>query len=536
MTNAATDRQTGEPDAAEIRAQVACMTASSVFRDSPQLASFLQFVVEAVLSGKAEQLKGYTIGIEVLRRPTSFDPQLDPIVRVEATRLRRAIERYYAGAGAHDAVMIGLPRGGYVPRISWRKREPGLTPVANSPQLEALASGNGLPTLHVAPFVVTGIPADLAIDGETFRGRLSEAFALFDMINVIGAAPAAHGRYDYRLDGTIEHRDHDVSLRFRLVDKADETVIWSRTFEARPEDGMAETERDAILEVATPIAQRFGIIWSHERVRQFSDEIGDPRYRALIHAGEAFRLFDEAAFARVRNELLRLIALDPGFAAGYSYLGIISATGYAHGFSDPEDSFALDRALKAARRGIELKPHSAFAYHVLFVVLFFRAETAAAIAAAEKAIELNPFDMSIRADYGGRLIFAGELEGGMEILRDTVTFGAILPSWTHFYLFLGHYLRDEYSAARFHAGQMTSTTHIYGQLARALMARHDGRPDQARLTVEAITQAHPGWNDDPGREIGKLIFAPAISDRILHDLAELGLASPQEPQDERTMH
>ena len=71
----------------------------AVRRSSPR---FLLFVVEAVLRGKGERLKGYTIGVEVLRRDINFDPQIDPIVRVEATRLRRAIERYYAGPGAGD--------------------------------------------------------------------------------------------------------------------------------------------------------------------------------------------------------------------------------------------------------------------------------------------------------------------------------------------------------------------------------------------------------------------------------------------------
>ena len=70
-----------------------------MFSRSPQLGAFLRFVVEAVLHGKADRIKAYTIGVEVLRRDTKFDPQLDPIVRVEATRLRRAIERYYAGPG-----------------------------------------------------------------------------------------------------------------------------------------------------------------------------------------------------------------------------------------------------------------------------------------------------------------------------------------------------------------------------------------------------------------------------------------------------
>ena len=109
-----------QPDAAEVRAQVERMTASTVFRNSPQLATFLWFIVEARLRGKAERLKGYTIGVEVLRRDTNFDPQVDPIVRVEATRLRRALERYYAGPGAQDTIVITLPRGGYAPRIGWR--------------------------------------------------------------------------------------------------------------------------------------------------------------------------------------------------------------------------------------------------------------------------------------------------------------------------------------------------------------------------------------------------------------------------------
>ena len=97
------------------------MIGSDVFSRSPQLGAFLRFVVEAVLHGKADRIKAYTIGVEVLRRDTKFDPQLDPIVRVEATRLRRAIERYYAGPGATDPIIIDLPRGSYVP--TFRRRE-----------------------------------------------------------------------------------------------------------------------------------------------------------------------------------------------------------------------------------------------------------------------------------------------------------------------------------------------------------------------------------------------------------------------------
>src|SRR5437879_3586550 len=103
------------PTTEEIRATVERMVTSDVFSRSPQLGAFLRFVVEAGLRGKSDRIKGYTIGVEVLRRDQSFDPQADPIVRVEATRLRRTIERYYSGPGAHDTIIVDLPRGSYIP-------------------------------------------------------------------------------------------------------------------------------------------------------------------------------------------------------------------------------------------------------------------------------------------------------------------------------------------------------------------------------------------------------------------------------------
>lgn len=531
MTSAA-NTQDGRPDPSEVRAQVARMTASNIFSNSPQLAAFLVFIVEAVLRGRSARLKGYTIGVEVLRRDTSFDPQIDPIVRVEATRLRRAIERYYAGPGADDAIIIDLPRGGYAPRIDWRAEParpaaPGSAAEPHPGEPAVLLPGGGKPTLRVAPFVVVGTPGRLVIDGEALSGKLSEAFARFEAVNVITAAPSASGgRFDYRLDGTVEYRSGgSVDLRFKLVDKTNETVIWSRVFDKLSDgESAAEIERRVILELAAAIVQVYGVIWTYERARQIATNSGDPRYRCLIQSGEAVRSFDPAAYACARHELERLTAIDPGFAAGFSFLSIFYACEYVHGFGErPDDISALDRALKAARRGIELNPQSARAYYILFVVLFLRGETQAARAAAEKALALNPYDILILSDYGGRLIFAGEVDEGMEILRTTVGFGVVLPPWAHFYLFLGHYLREELPEARFHAGQLTSETHVFGQLARALMAHRDGQAEDARRAIRAIRSSQPQWKTDARRAIGKLITAPAIAERLARDLAAAGL-------------
>ena len=102
-------------DSTEIRAELEQVIASPEFSKSPQLAHFIKFVVEETLAGRGDRIKAYTIAADALGRDANFDPQNDPIVRVEAGRLRRALAHYYADGGRDDLVVIELPRGGYVP-------------------------------------------------------------------------------------------------------------------------------------------------------------------------------------------------------------------------------------------------------------------------------------------------------------------------------------------------------------------------------------------------------------------------------------
>jgi tetratricopeptide (TPR) repeat protein len=526
-----------QPNAAAVRAQVERMTASTVFRNSPQLATFLWFIVEAQLRGKGERLKGYTIGVEVLRRDTSFDPQIDPIVRVEATRLRRALERYYAGPGVDDTIMIDLPRGGYAPRIGWRSAHEVAEPAAKADTAPALRPGNGMPTLRVAPFVVIGTPQTRAVSLEALGGKLSEAFALFDIINILaaapplaraaqpsGAVPQPAGRSDYRLDGVVEYRGDTVDLRFRLVDESDATVIWSRSFEriscAEP---CEEVEQSIVLQLATTMVQPFGLISANDRAKRLASGKLDVRYCCLLEAGDALRTYDPAAHLRVREGLEHLVSLDPNFATGHTTLGIFYCREYFTGFgARPGDPPALDRALKAVRRGIELRPQNARGYHILFNTLFFLGENDGAIATAEKAMALNRYDLLIPADYGGRLICAGRIERGMDILRNAIGAAGIVPGWYHFYLFLAHYVRGEWPEARFQAAHITSETYVYGQLARAIVAHRDGDAAEAARAVKAIVAAQPSWRDNTRVEIGKSITAPEIADRLTADLVATG--------------
>jgi len=72
----------------------------------------LRYVVSETLDGRADRIKAYSIAIEVFKRDESFDAQADPVVRIEAARLRFALERYYLLAGSSDPILIDMPKGG----------------------------------------------------------------------------------------------------------------------------------------------------------------------------------------------------------------------------------------------------------------------------------------------------------------------------------------------------------------------------------------------------------------------------------------
>ncbi len=82
---------------------------------------FLDFTVEQCLAGKSEELKEYVIGIEVFDRPVTHDQRIDPIVRVEARRLREKLRAFYEREGAGDELLIEYPTGSYVPQFRLRQ-------------------------------------------------------------------------------------------------------------------------------------------------------------------------------------------------------------------------------------------------------------------------------------------------------------------------------------------------------------------------------------------------------------------------------
>ncbi len=108
-------------NAAGVREQLERILGSPGFDASVRNRRFLEYIVEETLAGRAGRLKGLAIAIDVFGRDATIDPQHDPVVRIEAAKLRRRLERYYLSAGREDPIRIDIPKGAYVPTFEERE-------------------------------------------------------------------------------------------------------------------------------------------------------------------------------------------------------------------------------------------------------------------------------------------------------------------------------------------------------------------------------------------------------------------------------
>src|ERR1700681_3420078 len=103
------------------QAEIERILHSDTFRNSGVLRRLLQFLAEKSISGEADQLKEYTIGIDALGKPSSYDPRQDSGVRIQVGRLRQKLAEYYRLEGKDDPVVVDLPKGGFTVVFEPRK-------------------------------------------------------------------------------------------------------------------------------------------------------------------------------------------------------------------------------------------------------------------------------------------------------------------------------------------------------------------------------------------------------------------------------
>ncbi|MDL2410079.1 hypothetical protein PY650_31580 [Rhizobium calliandrae] len=161
------------PSPDDSRRQLERILASPSLQASPRRRALLRYLVEETLTNRSDRLKGYSIALAVFGRNDTFDPQSDPVVRLEARRLRRDLDGYYAGAGSHDRLRISIPRGGYIPLFEWVDGKPELPPIRLADPVADPAVSSSAPPAGEAGGDATVAPLAPAPDRRKAPGKWS---------------------------------------------------------------------------------------------------------------------------------------------------------------------------------------------------------------------------------------------------------------------------------------------------------------------------------------------------------------------------
>lgn len=218
------------------------------FNESAILKKFLSFIVQETISGRSNCLKEYTIAINVLEKPLTFNPQENGIVRIHAGRLRRALSEYYNDMGRDDQIVITIPKGKYVPLFANRSNP------SEAAVIERELHDDGIPAededsivLAILPFTCTTKTGPANSFAEGLCLQLNSTLMHLDQISVIAYQAVknlAQTHPDYRelgasigfnyiVTGGVQFLKDKARVNVQLIECASYKQTWCQTFERK---------------------------------------------------------------------------------------------------------------------------------------------------------------------------------------------------------------------------------------------------------------------------------------------------------------
>ncbi|MGK9286652.1 hypothetical protein [Sinorhizobium meliloti] len=437
----------------DCRDQLTRILASADFQATDRERRFLSYVVDETLAGRSNLIKAYSIAVEVFDRDTSFDPQADPIVRVAAGQLRRALERYYLTGGLADPILISIPKGGYVATFSLRgtrgpaAEEPVYASAYDRPRPKPLliaAIGTllvavavlglwsyssrlsprtpELPHLLVEWFDDMGGSNEAAVLARGLTQEIVGQLSKFKDIVVVQPLGQVGPDVEYVVAGSVDMSDESFRFRVRMLSRADGSVLWAHSYDGttRVAD-LLKVQSEIAADVATSLAQAYGAIFEADAKRIVP---GAPNNRAAYFCTLSYYSyragFDPQALPSVRSCLENAAERFPAYATAWALLSLIyiDEVRFRYPFDSAGSTPLIDRALAAAVRAVELEPTNVRALQAQMIALYFKGEIDAAMRVGSRGMTINPNDTVFLGEYGYRLALSGNWKEGCPLVEE----------------------------------------------------------------------------------------------------------------------
>ena len=566
----------------QIRNALARILSSEGFSASARNRRLLEYVVGETLAGRADRIKAYTLATVVFERGADFDPQLDPVVRLEASRLRKALEHYYLTAGKDDPIRVSIPKGSYIPsfepagaavpaeprpaiprdRRRWRPlaRMPAMAAAViaalvvavliarpelvgwRSSALQESATPEQRPAIFVLPFesgaadssgsnLAYGLTAGVISDLTRFKNILvygaetsydDRSHAPAELIKTLGI--------DYIVAGQVDAADERFRSIISLIEAKSGRYVWSvRSDGSLSASEIFHRQEEIAGLVARSIAQPYGVL--------FNDQIKEIKAKPPEHltsyecvvVTELYRREQSAGdFPAAHACLERAIRDDPFYSQAYAALSLLYSDEYRLAFgTDRSDRTGRVTALNLAQEAVKADPNSSNAQLALHAAYWNLGNVQGAFDAAEKGLTLNPNNTQLKASYGGRLCLRAQWDRGLGMLRAAFEMNPALSDAYRYILFLDRYRSGDYQDALLEASQIDLPRDIFSPVSLAMVHGALGDQAAAQEAVQRIKALAPDFSNQAIESLQASNFDQDLIDEIARGLARAGLELKQ---------
>ena len=538
----------------KVLAQLARIVESGDFQASERLRDFLTFVVEETLAGRGESIKAYTIALTVFGRGVDFDPMLDPIVRVEAGRLRKLLERYYF-LHPSDPVLIKIPRGNYIPLFSLNVEAEETTPGEGPKEFDVrneleVILGKQLrtdatelrqekrPVLLLIPFgnltgdqalspLILGLVEDLLLRlnpnklvdlrvASTGRGPGGEVVNFFD-----AAFPPADSDARFVLHGHVQAGENLLRLYVSLTDARDNRRIWTEKFDLPyPSRAFLEIQEAVNAKIVGALVDSFGII-----ARLLMQEVS---YLDLTKANsyDTSLLYyiwettqDKGNYIRAIQGIERSLATDPYNQSLLAGLSRLYSADYQHAFNRISENLNKSMDLAKMATGIDDgAPLGRLAMaHSLFVQ--GRKQALEETLRIMLSMDLTPYAQSAAGFFMG---LAFDLEEGMALQEKAAALNPSQPGYHQLVPFIYHYSRGDFESAMKHTLLLNMPTNVWDPILRSITYHKLNQPYAVQNAVEHIFVLEPDFKNKQGQMLRAMLGDERWVKLVADGLREVG--------------
>ncbi len=514
----------------DIKQQLEKIVNCNDFKSKPMMCRFLSYLVNEKLESRGDQIKGYSIGVDVFKQGAKFDPDQNALVRINAGRLRRLLKMYYLEEGRTDSIKIEIPKGRYVPKITIEE------PKTNHSRLPLPAQKN-FNSITVLPFKNLSENKEYDYYCYGFSQGLSSQLSKFDDLQVVGSAFQENNLninsqllekleqqgVGFVIEGDMMVFGNQSKLTVRLLETNHNTQLWGEGFKFNlKEHDLFDVQENIILQLSNILGSEIGQI----NQRKYENLLANkPTSYSEEQVLLKWYFYQTKLSIETHQDLYETISITIQKEPESALLNALMANlyGNAHSLDIPGLEGAYEKSGAIAEKAFALNPRNQIVQAIMAQKTFNYNERDRFFHLVEEGLNAaphSPLRLGVFAQYS---CLFGEWEKGEAMLDQVFTENLNFPIWLYGVRCLRFYRIFDYEKALNEANRYYIPMFFWGPLLRIAVLGQLNRKKDAVPHIKELLEIRPDFKEKAKYLIGLHIKESALLEHIMEGLVKAGV-------------